>query len=50
MSGRTIPTEMKVIPAEKPEQSTTITWSNTSFNQGVSEDIFSLDNLQAGGN
>ncbi len=50
MSGRTIPTEMKVIPADKPEQSTTITWSNTSFNQGVSEDIFSLDNLQSGGN
>ncbi len=50
MGGRTIPTVMKVIPADKPEQSTTITWSNTSFNQGVSEDVFTLDNLQDGGN
>lgn len=50
MGGRTIPTEMKVIPADKPDQSTTITWSKTSFNQGVSEDIFTLDNLQSGGN
>ncbi|MCK5132117.1 MAG: outer membrane lipoprotein-sorting protein [Candidatus Sabulitectum sp.] len=50
MGGRTIPTVMQVIPADKPDQSTTITWSNTSFDQGVSEDIFSLDNLQAGGN
>lgn len=50
IGGRTIPTVMQVIPANKPEQSTTITWSNASFNQGVSEDIFSLDNLQSGGN
>lgn len=50
MGGRTIPTVMQVIPANKPEQSTIITWSNTSFDQGVSEDIFSLDNLQSGGN
>ncbi len=50
MGGRTIPTVMQVIPANKPDQSTTITWSNTSFDQGVSEDIFSLDNLQSGGN
>jgi outer membrane lipoprotein-sorting protein len=50
MGGRTIPTVMQVIPANKPDQSTTITWSNTTFDQGVSEDIFSLDNLQSGGN
>ena len=50
MGGRTIPTVMQVIPANKPEQSTIITWSNTSFDQGISEDIFSLDNLQSGGN
>ena len=50
MDGRTIPTVMQVIPANKPDQSTTITWSNTSFDRGVSEDIFSLDNLQSGGN
>lgn len=50
MGGRTIPTVMQVIPANKPDQSTIITWSYTSFNQGVSEDIFSLDNLQSSGN
>ncbi len=50
MSGRTIPTRMQVIPADKPDQSTTITWSDATFNEGVSEDIFSLDNLQSGGN
>ncbi|MCK5784953.1 MAG: outer membrane lipoprotein-sorting protein [Candidatus Sabulitectum sp.] len=50
MDGRTIPTVMQVIPANKPDQSTTITWSNTSFDQGVNEDIFTLDNLQSGGN
>jgi outer membrane lipoprotein-sorting protein len=47
--GRTIPTVMQVIPANKPGQSTTVTWSNTVFDQGVSENIFTLDNLQSGG-
>lgn len=50
MSGRTIPTRMQVVPADKPDQSTTITWSDATFNEGVSEDIFTLDNLQSGGN
>ena len=50
MSGRTIPTVMQVIPADKPEQSTTVSWSDASFNEGVNDDIFSLDNLQSGGN
>ncbi len=50
MSGRTIPTVMQVIPSDKPDQSTTVSWSDASFNEGVSDDIFSLDNLQSGGN
>ncbi len=50
MDGRTIPTVMQVIPADKPDQRTTITWSNASFNRGIDEDVFTLDNLQAGGN
>jgi outer membrane lipoprotein-sorting protein len=49
MGGRTIPTEMTVIPADKPDQSTTITWWDTSFDQGVDSDVFTLDNLQSGG-
>lgn len=47
MSGRTIPTLMEVIPADKEGQSTTITWANAEFNQGVDENIFSLRNLQS---
>jgi len=47
MGGRTIPTHMQVIPTDKEGQSTTITWSNAEFNQGVDENIFSLRNLQS---
>jgi len=48
--GRIIPTVMQVIPANKPGQSTAVTWSDAAFNQGVDGDIFTLDNLQTGGN
>ncbi|MCD4777124.1 MAG: outer membrane lipoprotein-sorting protein [Candidatus Aegiribacteria sp.] len=47
MGGRTIPSRMQVIPADNEDQSTTITWSNAEFNQGVDENIFSLRNLQS---
>ncbi len=47
--GRTIPTVMQVVPADKPGQSTTVIWLNTTFDQGVDEHIFTLDNLQSGG-
>ena len=33
MDGRTIPSVMEVFPADKQGQSTTITWSNVSFNK-----------------
>ncbi len=49
LGGRTIPTVMEVVPANKEGHSTTITWSNAEFDQGVDEDIFSLSNLQSGG-
>lgn len=49
MDERTIPTVMRIIPADKEGQSTTITWSEISFNQGVDSDIFTLANLQSGG-
>jgi len=49
MDGRTIPSTMTIQPEDKPGQSTTITWSDASFNRGVSDDVFSLANLQAGG-
>ena len=47
MDGRTIPTQMQVIPADKEGQSTTITWSHAEFNRGLDSSIFSLSNLQA---
>jgi outer membrane lipoprotein-sorting protein len=50
MGGRTIPATMEVVPTNREGQSTTITWSYTEFNQGVNSDIFTLSNLQYGGN
>lgn len=50
MGGRLIPSRMQVIPADNPDHSTTITWSNAEFDQGVDSNIFSLRNLQSGGN
>ena len=47
MDGRTIPTRMQVIPADKEGQSTTITWSHAEFNRGLDTSIFSLSNLQS---
>ncbi len=49
MDGRTIPTVMEVIPAEEEGESTTVTWSDVTFNGGVDDDIFTLANLQSGG-
>ncbi len=49
MDGRTIPTQMQVVPADNEDQSTTITWSSAEFNQGVDSNIFTLRNLQSGG-
>ncbi|NOQ22173.1 MAG: outer membrane lipoprotein-sorting protein [Candidatus Aegiribacteria sp.] len=48
MDNRTIPTQMRVIPADKEGQSTTITWSHAEFNRGLDSSIFSLRNLQSG--
>ncbi|RKZ10185.1 outer membrane lipoprotein-sorting protein [Candidatus Fermentibacteria bacterium] len=48
MDGRIIPAQMQVIPADKEDQSTTITWSHAEFNRGLDTSIFSLSNLQSG--
>lgn len=50
MDGRTVPSTMRIEPADEDGQSTTITWSEASFNRGVSDDVFSLGNLQSGAN
>lgn len=49
MDGRIIPTVMSIVPADKEGQSTTITWSDATFNRGVDQDVFTLANLQTGG-
>lgn len=48
IDGRTIPTQMQVIPTDKEGQNTTIIWSYAEFDRGVDSDIFSLRNLQSG--
>lgn len=50
MDGRTIPTVMKVVPHDEEGHSTTIEWTHAVFDRGVNEDIFTLRNLQSGGN
>ncbi len=50
MGGRTIPATMEVVPTNREGQSTTITWSHAEFNQGIDSGIFTLSNLQCGGN
>ena len=48
IGGRTLPTVMEVIPSDRDEQSTTVTWTAAEFDQGVDTDIFTLRNLQSG--
>lgn len=47
MDGRAIPTRMEVFPADEEGSSTTVTWSRVEFDRGVSDDIFTLRNLQS---
>jgi hypothetical protein len=49
MGGRTIPSVMRIQPGDEEEGSTTVTWEEAVFDAGVSEDVFSLANLQSGG-
>lgn len=49
MDGRTIPSTMRIEPADEQGQSTTIVWSDATFNRGISDEVFTLDNLQSGG-
>lgn len=49
MGGRTIPSVMRIQPGDEEEGSTTVTWEEAIFDAGVSEDVFSLANLQSGG-
>lgn len=46
MGSRTLPTVMSIMPLNKPGNKTVIEYKKAVFNQGVSNEIFSLRNLQ----
>lgn len=50
MDGRTIPTTMEVIPEDEEGSRTVVSWTSVEFDRGVDDDIFTLRNLQSGGN
>ena len=46
MDGKMIPTLMTMIPAEEPEESTTVKWEEIQFGVAIDDDFFSLRKLQ----
>src|ERR1035438_3936086 len=46
MGGRTIPSKMEMIPVEKKGQETVITYTNAVFNQPITEDFFTTQNMK----
>ncbi len=46
MGGRTIPAKMEMIPAEKKGQETVIKYKSARFNQPISEDFFTTENMK----
>jgi outer membrane lipoprotein-sorting protein len=46
IGGRTIPTKMEMIPVEKKGQETVITYTNAVFNQPITEDFFTTQNMK----
>ena len=51
MGGRLLPTRMVLIPMDKPEESTVVTYQSAAFDVGVPDELFSLEGLRkkAGG-
>jgi hypothetical protein len=47
MGGRLVPATMFVIPSDKPEESTRVTYSDLEFDIEIEEEFFSLRNLRA---
>jgi len=47
MSGRLVPGTMLIVPADKPEESTTLIYHELSFDIPIDESFFSLRNLRA---
>lgn len=46
MGGRIMPCKMEMIPAEKKGQETIITYNSATFNQPISEDFFTTENMK----
>ncbi len=46
MGGRIIPTLMEMIPADKPNQKTTLKYADAKFNIPIEESFFSVQNLK----
>jgi outer membrane lipoprotein-sorting protein len=46
MGGRTMPTLMEMIPADKPNQKTVIRYTDARFNAPIEESFFSVQNLK----
>lgn len=46
MGGRTIPSLMEMVPADKPNQKTVIRYAEARFNIPIEESFFSLQNLK----
>ena len=49
MSGRLVPLVMKVQPADKPDEHTTLTYSALEFDIGLATSFFSLQHLRTAG-
>jgi len=49
MGGRLIPAEMHVVPADKPDEETSVIYHELQFDIDVDPDFFSLRNLRARG-
>jgi hypothetical protein len=47
MGGRLVPTVTDVIPADEPNERTTVRYEELEFDVGLSPDFFSLRNLRA---
>lgn len=46
MGGRIIPCKMEMIPAEKKGQETVIIYNSATFNQPISDDFFTTENMK----
>ena len=46
MNGKMIPTQMSMIPADEPEESTIVKWEEIQFDITIDDEFFSLRKLQ----